>query len=957
MTSRVIDSPGYNADTSSLDDSTGSVSFSPTKSQALKAEEAAKVEGKGSRDTSQEKQVPLQENKLGKIISPSSGYSSQDAMSPQLSKHNHSPSPTHKRGILAKIQRLLSGSTSAGSAPSSLTQLGNTNSSGNPKPDSVDTVNVSAPVRTLRDLFNIPPPPKVHAPPPPPPEVWAHSKRSIELLLGPPAPDNLYAIIKRNPKDRRQQRQSPSAEGSVKSLVVERKHKNPAVAVESINGSLHVLDRKKGQEKVILNAEIQKENDERLAQNVDLKGNSTVIEKDEKVRVSDVLNGMLVKAVEKREERLTATREEAQKTSTHGTESYMNTLPTISLARVSPSPSPLVSHHPPQPLTKQTKEDSVASVQATVSPESSWPPPPPPISQVAGSGPDEIDFPLPPPPLFGAEALVIPVQVVPQRSVPGATKEIFPPPPEFSPPPKEVSPPPKEVSPPPKEVSPPPKEVSLPLKEVSSPPKEVSLPAKEVSPPAAEVVKRPLTPVKDVSPSLPVKVSPPEEIPPPPVEEVALLSSQEDTTQSTVEATLVSKLSPPESIPPPPPLAAQAQLSEKDVDVLQEEVISEDETNPVSSNSTLTPPQSLPPPPLTEPLHQPQVVPPNTDDPTTHEAPLLPPAEVSNPPAPETSALQEKAQESVPSPPVNIPLPSPLPVEGLTSNKHEPSQVSTENQSQEPTPTHVVQEEPTPIVTPSLLQMVKLRSVNSSPEPPKTQEQPQAEVTLREQQPSNQVPALPATGEAPQKPIRRSLIMTSPTPASPPVSDTSEAAPPNSQSLVIQSTSSSTVTSPTKKSPSAMTGTRSMNLLEAIRLRTADRSKESPVSRLSLHSPTSPTDLHKSPSSTASFIFSKGNKKLVTETVPTLETKANVPNNLEDTSITKVVGEEESVKKGGKVPPPVAKKPKSKVKENETSEETEQTAGQEAQQESIQDAAEKTNGTAGTVEGGDTSST
>ncbi|XP_071354409.1 NHS-like protein 3 [Trachinotus anak] len=984
VTSRIIDSPGYNADTSSLDDSTGSVLFSPTKSQAHKAKEAAKVQQKGSRDTSQEKQELLQENKLSKVISPSSGYSSQDATSPQFSKQHHGSSPSHKRGILAKLQRLFPGSSSAGSAPSSLTQPEtpeNTKSTADSKPDSVDATSVSPTVRTLRDLFNIPPPPKVHAPPPPPPEVWAHSKRTFELLLGPPAPDNVYAIIKKNPKDRRQQRQPPSAspEGSVKSLVVERKHKNPAVTVESINGSLHVLERKEVQDG--LNAEMYKEKNERLAQNVDLKENSTVTEKDEKVRVSDILNGMLVKAVEKREERLAAMRgEEVKKTFTQVTEveTHTDTLPAISSVRIPPSPSPPVLN---QPLAKQTTEAaSVTSVRAVVSPESSWPPPPPPMAQAGASGPDEIDFPLPPPPLFG--------EVPPERSIPGGnsscattsvvsvvttvTKEaelqkssssqgIAPPPLNIPPPPSYTAPPPpleavspptvKKVFPPPKEVFlPPPTEFSPPPppKEVSPPPVEVSLVRLEQSPPPP-VQEVPSTLVKDVSPPLVIKVSPlpPEEIAAPSAEEVALSSSQEDTSQSSVGAALVSKLDPPQSIPPPPPIPSQPQLSEQDIQLPQENVLSE-------SNSILTPPQSIPPPPFIELLHQPQVAPPNIDGPTTHEASPLPSSEVSIPPAPETSP-PEKAQEPAPPPPVNIPLPPPLPVQGLTSIRHQPSQASTENQSQEPTPAHVVQEEPITIVTPSLLQMVKLRSINSSPEPPTAQEQPQSEVTMRKQQPSDQVPTSSASGEAPQKPIRRSLIMTSPTPTSPPVTSvTSQTALPKSQSLVAPSASSSTVTSPMKKSPPAMTASPSMNLQEAIRLRTAARSKESPASRLSLHSPTSPIDLHKSPSSTASFIFSKSNKKVVIETKPALEAKASVQNNLEVSSVTKVVSEAESVKK---VPPPVAKKPKSKAKESETSEETEQTAGQEAQEESIQDAAEKTNGTAGTVEGEETSST
>ncbi|XP_069392435.1 NHS-like protein 3 isoform X2 [Paralichthys olivaceus] len=1058
MSPRIIDSPGYNADTSSLDDSTGS--FSPIRSQALKAEEAVKV------DSSQEKQDPPKENKPSKIISPSSGYSSQDAISPQLPKQPHSSSPKHKRGILAKLQKLFPGSTSAGSAPSPLTQSENPENTKHNKMDSVDTVGVSASVRTLRELFNIPPPPKVHAPPPPPPEVWAHSKRSFELLLGPPAPDNIYAIIKKNPKDRRQQRQPPSAstDGSVKSLEVERKHMNPAVTVESINGS---IERRKVQESLILNAEIHKEMNERLAQNVDLKGNVKVTEK---AKVSDIINVMLVKAVEKREERM---KSEANDKSTETTEvkTNMDTLPAISLARISPFPSPAVLHHSPQPHTKQSTEvTSVTSVRAVVSPESSWPPPPPPITQVGVSGPDELDFPLPPP-LFGDAGFVIPVQVPPERSTPdgdsSATtsvvtlvmteaetqkssssegiappplnipppppytappppiksvspttikkaclppREIFlPPPKEFSPlpqikevsppPPKEVSPPPppKEVSPPPpKEVSPPPpKEVSPPpTKEVSPPPpKEVSLPppkessspppkesspppSKEVSPPAPKEVSPPPPkdvsppPPKEVSPSAPEEVSPPKQSPPllvkhvppplvikvppsteiltPSTEKVVLLSSQESVSQSSVEETLVCKLNPPQSIPPPPPLQLKPHLS--DIDLPQEDILPEIKTNQASLSSTLAPPESIPPLP---PIEQPQAL----AGPTTHE---VPPSEVSIPQSLETSPSPEKPQEQAPSPSVNIPLPPPLPVQGLTTIKLQSSTVSTETPSQELTPSNVVQEESTLLVTPSLLQMVKLRSVNSSPEPPKAQEDPKAEVTMRKQQPSDQVPTSSVNGEAPQKPIRRSLIVTSPTSTSPPVNVTSEPALPKLQPLVAPPASSSPVPSPTKKSPPATTASPSMKLQEAIRLRTAARSKESPASRLSLQPPTSPIDLQrspKSPTSTASFIFSKSNKKVVIETKPVPEAKAKVQNKLEVSSVTKVVSEPESLKTTSKVPPPVAKKPKSKTKENETSEGMEQTAGQEAQRESIHDGAEKTNGTAGAAEAGETPST
>lgn len=908
--SRTIDSPGYNADTSSLEDSPVSVSLRP-QLQTLKAGEAAKVEEPVSKDA-------LQEHKLSKMASPSSGYSSQDGASAPLSRQTRSSSPKHKKGILAKLQRFFPGSAHAAPVlrPATLPEAPEITKPTALKPTAlVSTVSVNPSVRALIELFNIPPPPKVHAPPPPPPEVWAHSKRSFELLLGPPAPDNVYAIIKKNPKDRRQHRKSPSVstDGSVKGLVVERKQKS--VTAESMNGSVHVLETK-GDESVIVNAEIHKENDGRLAeQNVGLEGKRKVTEVGEKVRVSDLLNGMLVKAVERREERLAEGRKDK--------------LPAISIVPIPPSPSPPPVHSPPHPPT-------------VVSPELSWPPPPPPVGL---GGPDVLDFPLPPPPVFGDEGLVIPVQVPagdPSCTTTsvlsavtecvGATTEAepqtsdtpqgtvapvlnIPPPPSYTapPPPLKVvsSPMMKNVSPHlSKRISPMPtlQEVSLPPPEEASvpPPKEVSPQLVREAPPVSSTL------VTVVSPPPSIEVSPPKQVSTLPAEEVRPPSVPENGHPSSEDATPVDKLAPPQSIPPSPPQSPVIDLPEENIPA---------EANPGSSNSILIPPQSIPPPPPIQLPHQPQGAAPVTAGPVTQEASHSPPSEVSVQPVLENSLPPEKAPEPVPPPPpVNIPLPPPLPVQGLTAIKHEPSPASTEKQTPEPASAPAVQEDFTPIVTPSLLKMVKLRSVNSSPEPPKAQEEP--EVIMRNHQPSGQVPTSSSSAEAPQKPIRKSLIITT-TSTSPTSIVASQQAFPSSQPLVVPPLSPSS----TNKSPSAMTASPSMNLQEAIRLRTAARSLGGPAPRLGLHSPPSPADIHKSTSSTASFIFSKSNRKVVTETKPVVEIKATTPNSPGVSSLMKVVGEAELVQKGVKVPPPVAKKPKTKGKE--TSEGAAQTAGQE----------------------------
>lgn len=91
---------------------------------------------------------------------------------------------------------------------------------------------------------------------------------------------------------------------------------------------------------------------------------------------------------------------------------------------------------------------------------------------------------------------------------------------------------------------------------------------------------------------------------------------------------------------------------------------------------------------------------------------------------------------------------------------------------------------------------------------------------------------------------------------------------------------------------------------------------------------------------------------MVLETKPLQEAKTVTQKNTEISPVNRVVMETESMQQEVKLPPPVAKKPKMKGKETESSEKTEQMAEQEELPEKIMDGAEKTNGTAGTVEEG-----
>lgn len=178
-----------------------------------------------------------------------------------------------------------------------------------------------------------------------------------------------------------------------------------------------------------------------------------------------------------------------------------------------------------------------------------------------------------------------------------------------------------------------------------------------------------------------------------------------------------------------------------------------------------------------------------------------------------------------------------------------------------------------PLVTPSLLQMVRLRSVNAEDQVTDDSKTSPESTTNKDQQICSQA--------TPQKPIRKSLTLKS-----------------------IPPTSSTTVTSP------------SMCLQEAIRMKTAALSSGgvAPKSNLRLASTGgtgSPCDLQKSPASTASFIFSKSTKKVVIETAPDAQPglRQNLAAEIAQVSDQAKMMITNGTKKPIKVPPPVAKKP------------------------------------------------
>nr|XP_020441943.1 uncharacterized protein KIAA1522 homolog isoform X3 [Monopterus albus] len=253
--------------------------------------------------------------------------------------------------------------------------------------------------------------------------------------------------------------------------------------------------------------------------------------------------------------------------------------------------------------------------------------------------------------------------------------------------------------------------------------------------------------------------------------------------------------------------------------------------------------------------------------------------------------------------PIILPVAPSLSADNLTHGVHfrrQPSEANRDARSKELQSRHksaLIPKEDAhiPLVTPSLLQMVRLKSVNM------TDDQVKA---LSEDKPTNEgAPvqencpvSIPGPQNIPQKPIRKSLSLKSPP--------------------------------QTVKTSSVTLNTPSMRLQEAIRMKTAAMSsRDNLPSRLGVRSPIysiepgavslkSPEghDMHKSPASTASFIFSRSTKKVVIETASSLDAQASLTQSLA-TELMQVSDQSRGAAfsnsgvKCNKIPPPVAKKP------------------------------------------------
>ncbi|XP_076829998.1 uncharacterized protein LOC143475985 isoform X2 [Brachyhypopomus gauderio] len=539
----------------------------------------------------------------------------------------------------------------------------------------------------VRAMFDIPAPPTVLAPPPPPPETWAHNQRTFELLCG-PGPVNFECWAQK--RGLKIEPPAKKATGKVPEML---NVKNvPSVAEKSCPSD---------------------------------RGKDTF----QGTQLTNGIKNILLPSNKKlrpyNEEAMALDRQSSTapaKASSDVQASYGNCLSILGNTQHHPLAS---IHHPPPPehlpplrpvSPFKPPNDVLASKAQLIKPSDAdisppphplFPPPLPPVKEPRPSPPveqDELDFPPPPSP-FSSKSFVnmipdlqsnasevpSPLPAPPEETL--LAPQVPPPPLQIPPPPPQVPPPPPQVPPPhvpppPSQMPPPPPQVPLPPPQVPPPPPQVPLPPSQVPPPPPQVPPPP----SQVPPPPPQVPPPPTQVPPPPTQ-VSLPTPQ---------------------VPPPPPL-------------------------PPLQLVLPPPPHELLPPPEVAPLPPPQEPPP-----PSQAAPSI-----KIPPLPQQLSLTHTRTTVTP---VNIPPPPPLPVD-LKKEAREVTAVKQDKQ-QPPQATHTVatkEEAASPMVTQSLLQMVRLRSIKSN-------------VSQAENPPKSKLQNTPVSQEAPPKPIRRSLILMAPPP-------------------------------------------------------------------------------------------------------------------------------------------------------------------------------------------------
>ncbi|XP_041665056.1 uncharacterized protein KIAA1522 homolog isoform X2 [Cheilinus undulatus] len=835
-----------------VSNSTGPISCEASTSPLSPSQTTEKAtEPKSECTNSSPQKTPSEGGKFERTMSPSSGYSSQSG-TPTLSPKGISPtSPEKQKKIPVKPDRSVSrASSSAASPSSSLTSLSSgTSESVHPH---VSTCSPSPPPQgsspnaaakehmpkhspsslgaEVRELLNIPPPPKVQAPCSPPPETWVHNRRSFELLCG-PCPD----------AGKGAQKPAEVPDSTVKQAGTQTE------AIEEIK----VLDEKQS--------------------TVDK--SASVLQEDTAKPEAVPEKAPAHKELENRESADSQDRTEAV-TDTQKQEQSSNPEVKLSESQETPKKEP-----PPvmkKPVTVLHREDlkepfvdrqqnqiSSSATKEAVPVKNSTVPSLDEVSVLADKSENETEREVPP-----MQTLSVEVPKISRTSPPPT------PPPAYHPtPPLSRKTPTSSVSTPPDDLERVQEESHV--AESCWPPPPPPMEGDSVFD-GGDEVDFPPPPPPFVTESMP-KVMDSDmaelDLSEGPTEEV------EETTEDASEAGI--------SVREETPDVSQAVKPEVDVQVLEanscDEIACRLEQNalPVSDDTQ-------PLAPVDAPISQPV-----TKEENSVSVSAL---------APSSTALMLESMETENPPPSEPPVAPPLPAENLAHGvnfRRQHSVANRDTRSKELLSRHksapIPKEDANiPLVTPSLLQMVRLRSVNVAEDPVKA---PSEDKPTNQEAPAleNSTVLTPGPQNIPQKPIRKSLSLKSPP--------------------KTVKTSSVTLTTP------------SMRLQEAIRMKTAAMSSRDCVtSRLGVRSAAysfvgeqkSPEghDVHKSPANTASFIFSRSTKKVVIEPASAScpEVQASLKQSLaaellQLTDQSKTAGFSNGGVKSDKVPPPVAKKP------------------------------------------------
>lgn len=814
-----------------------------------------------------------EEGKFERTVSPSSGYSSQSG-TPTLSPKGITPtSPEKQKKKPVKPERSASRTSSAAASPSSsLTSL--SSSASDPANPDVPTCNPSlppqeAPLTTaspepapnnnyitlsnnVRELLNIPAPPRVKAPCPPPPETWVHNRRCFELVCG-PCPNASKTPQK---PAQTQERTVPHAE--IQSEAEKEKQEQPTADTFVSLGSAG------SQAKTETSITPGSEGFYKGLEN----GQHPTTEQ-EKLEVSRV-------EVEKQVQSSSSTVKEAESKET--------------TPKKEPPP---VMKKPVKALNRGELMSADTSVErkekemgTSVTTEINLPVENPKASTdvvivLADDSRHETDK---------NEISTVPVLTVPVPKVFKASPPPTPPPPYHPTPPMSRRTPPSSVSAPPDELQRIQEDTNV--EDSCWPPPPPPMEGDSVFEGGDEVDFPPPPPPLVMDSGLRVgdncvtEVNAPNDP-----------TAVGETVQDSSEAGAYSH----EQIPDLPPVLPQTVTDTESEDVaLVSERNTGDEISckPVQNVSDSVPAPPVEPPPL-PPTARPED--------TVSVSSLVPPCSILRRDSLNTEDHSPSEPTISAQPPNPIPVAPPVPSENLThgvSFRRQPSVANRDARSKELLSRHKSAPTPKedaniPLVTPSLLQMVRLRSVNMTEDQMKM---PSEDISTTQEAPAseNSLAVLPGPQSTPQKPIRKSLSIKSPP--------------------------------QTVRTTSVTPNTPSMRLQEAIRMKTAAMSSRDGLpSRLGMRSSThrlvgetgavalkslEVCDMHKTPASTASFIFSRSSKKVVIEAAPASSPEAQASLKqilaaelMQVSDHTKAVSFSNGGLKSDKVPPPVAKKP------------------------------------------------